>query len=65
MDFFEDSFKARIDSRYYVDRSVPDAQFNKMVESAPSFLVKCRSVLLQLNEKKVNGIRERFLESMK
>ena len=50
--FTEDSLKARIDSQYYVDRTVPDSQYNKMVELAPEFLVKCKSILIKLNEKK-------------
>lgn len=62
LDFTEDSLKARIDSQYYVDRTVPDAQFDKMVKSAPEFLVKCKSILAKLNEKKINEIRKKFGE---
>src|SRR3989338_4948208 len=58
--FTEDSLKARIDSQYYVDRTVPDSQYNKMVELAPEFLVKCKSILIKLNEKKINEIRKKF-----
>src|SRR3989338_5992983 len=34
IDFTEDSLKARIDSQYYVDRTVHDEQYNKMVKNA-------------------------------
>ena len=64
LDFTEDSLKARIDSQYYVDRTVPDEQYNKMVTKAPGFLVKCKSVLIKLNEKKINEIRKQFQAAM-
>jgi len=60
LDFTEDSLKARIDSQYYVDRTVPDEQYNKMIKDAPQFLVKCKSILIKLNEKKINEIRMEF-----
>ncbi len=60
LDFTEDSLKARIDSQYYVDRTVPDEQYNKMIENAPEFLIKCKSILIKLNEKKINEIRNEF-----
>ena len=65
LDFVEDSLKARIDSQYYVDRTVPDAQYNKMVKNAPEFLVKCKSILVKLNEKKTNEIRDKFQDKIK
>ena len=60
LDFTEDSLKARIDSQYYIDRTVPDEQYNKMVKNAPEFLVKCKSILIKLNEKKINEVRKEF-----
>lgn len=60
LDLTEDSLKARVDSQYYIDRTVPDEQYNKMIQKAPEFLVKCKSVIIKLNEKKVNEIRDKF-----
>jgi len=60
LDFTGDSLKARIDSQYYINRTVPDEQYNKMIQKAPEFLVKCKSVIIKLNEKKVNDIRDKF-----
>ena len=60
LDFTEDSLKARVDSQYYINRTVPDEQYNKMIQKAPEFMVKCKSVLIKLNEKKVNEIRDKF-----
>ena len=60
VEFVEDSLQARIDAQYYVDRTVPDEQCDKMLKDAPTFLVKCKAVLLKLHEKKTNEIREKF-----
>ena len=59
-EFIEESLKARTDSQYYIDRTVPDEQYNKMMNNAPGFLVKCKSILTKLNEKKINEIRKEF-----
>jgi uncharacterized protein (UPF0332 family) len=60
LEFTEDSLKARINSQYYIDRTVPDEQYNEMITKAPGFLVKCKSILIKLNEKKINEIRSKF-----
>lgn len=65
LEFVEESLKARIDSQYYVDRTVQDEQYNKMILKAPEFLVKCKSVIIKLNEKKVNEIRNEFQNEMR
>ena len=64
LDFTEDSLKAKIDSQYYVDRTVPDEQYNKMLKKAPEFLVKCKSILIKLNEKKIHEIRKEFQRAL-
>ncbi len=64
-DFIEDSLKARIDSQYYVDRAISDEQYNKMIKKAPGFFVKCKSILIKLNEKKINDIRKEFHKALK
>ena len=43
LNFIENSLKARIDSQYYINRTVPDEQYNKMIQKAPEFLMKCTS----------------------
>lgn len=64
LDFLADSLKARVDSQYYIDRTVPDEQYGKMMKETPRFLVKCKSILIKLNEKKVNEIRKEFQKAM-
>jgi uncharacterized protein (UPF0332 family) len=58
-EFLKDSMKARTDTQYYVDRRVPDEQYRKILEKTPLFLVKCREVLLKINEEEVDGIRNK------
>ncbi len=62
--FIEDSLKARIDSQYYVDRTVSDEHYNKMIQKAPEFLVKCKDIVAKMNEKKVNEIRYEFQKEL-
>ncbi|MEK6918083.1 MAG: HEPN domain-containing protein [Nanoarchaeota archaeon] len=64
LEFAEDSLKARIDSQYYVDRTVPDEQYKNMIKNTPGFFVKCKSILVKLNEKKINEIRREFQKAL-
>jgi uncharacterized protein (UPF0332 family) len=57
LEFLEDSFQARKDSQYYVNRDVPDEIYKSILENTPSFLVKCKSIISKLNEKKIKEIR--------
>ena len=58
IELIEDSLKARIDAQYYVDKDVPDELYNKLIEFAPYLLVKSKSILVKLTEKKITCIRE-------
>lgn len=57
IEFLKNSLKARIDAQYYVNRNVPDKQFNEMVKKAPEFFVRSKSIIEKLDEKKINEIR--------
>lgn len=57
--------RARINSQYYTDRSIPDEQYEKMIKEAPEFLVKCKSILIKLNETKIKEIRDKLKEILK
>lgn len=65
IDFLSDSLKARVDSQYYVNREISDEQYQGMIKKAPELLIKCKSVLLQLDEKSVNGVRNRLKDKFK
>lgn len=56
----ENSFKARIDTQYYVNKEVPNKMCDKMTKSSPEFLVKCKSIALRLDEKKIQEIRSKL-----
>ncbi len=65
IEFVEESLKARINSQYYVNRTVPDPKYQDMIKLAPRFMVKCKSILNQLNEKTIKEIRENFQKRVK
>jgi uncharacterized protein (UPF0332 family) len=65
IDFIEESLKSRIDSQYYVDRSVPDAHNSEMIKRAPELLVLCKSILIRLNEKKIEAIRSEYESNLR
>lgn len=58
-DLVEKSFQARIDAQYYVNREVPDENYNLIIKSTPLFLVKCKNIIL--TEKEIDDIRKKFL----
>jgi uncharacterized protein (UPF0332 family) len=53
----EVSLKSRIEAQYYVNRGISDETFEEMVRNAPAFLVKCKSVLMKIDEKTITKIR--------
>lgn len=58
IELIEDSLKARIDVQYYIDKDVPDELYNKLIEFAPHLLIKSKSILAKLTEKKITFLRE-------
>lgn len=56
--FLEKAMKARIDVQYYVDRTVSDEQYRKMLKEAPLFLVRCKGILSKISEREVMDIRK-------
>ncbi|HLD05678.1 MAG TPA: hypothetical protein VJG90_08215 [Candidatus Nanoarchaeia archaeon] len=63
-DSFESSLQARADAQYYVDRTVPDEQYQLMLRKAPDVLVQCKAVAQHLTEKKVEELREHVQKAM-
>ena len=60
----KESLEARIDAQYFIDRNVTDTFFKDMMCKAPDFLVKCKSAVLKLDERKITQIRTK-IEKMK
>ena len=50
------AFSARIDSQYYVNREVPDKNYDLIMKKTPAFLVKCKNVIIEQTE--IKKIRE-------
>jgi len=65
IEFLEDSFIARRDSQYYIDREVSDEKYKLMLEKTPLFFVKCKSLLSKINENKINEIRDKLRKYLK
>src|SRR3989344_203842 len=65
VEFLEDSFTARKDSQYYIDRKVADETYKLILEQTPLFFVKCKSILSKITEKKINEIREKLKQEIK
>lgn len=51
------AFSARIDSQYYVNRQVPDQNYELIMKKTPAFLVKCKNIVL--DQKEIIEIRAR------
>ncbi|MFA5559783.1 MAG: HEPN domain-containing protein [Methanofastidiosum sp.] len=58
IELIEDSLKARIDVQYFVDKDIPDELYSKLIEFAPHILIKSKSILSKLTEKKIKSIKD-------
>jgi len=57
-ELIDKAFSARIDSQYYVNRQVPDQNYDLIMKKTPAFLVKCKNIVL--DEKEIQEIRDRI-----
>jgi uncharacterized protein (UPF0332 family) len=55
-ELIDKAFSARIDSQYYVNREVPNQNYDLIMKKTPAFLVKCKNVVLE--QKEIDEIRE-------
>ena len=60
IDLIEKSQKARIDTQYYSDRNISDEMYARITNNVSLFLVKCKDVLLQLDESSIEKIIHEF-----
>ena len=56
-ELIDKAFSARIDSQYYVNRQVPDQNYDFITKKTPAFLVKCKNIVL--DQKEIIEIRAR------
>lgn len=61
LDFLEESFKARIDTQYYVNRDVPDKTYQEILKQTPAFHVKCKEILSKITKKESERIRKELM----
>ncbi len=52
------AFSARIDSQYYVNREVPNRNYDVIVKKTPGFLVKCKNIVI--DQREIEGIRDKI-----
>ena len=53
-----DAFRSRVDAQYYVNRIVTDEVYEKTVAKAPYFMLKCKNIAGEIDEKKIEEIRK-------
>ena len=56
-ELIDKAFSARIDSQYYVNREVPNQNYDLIMKKTPAFLVKCKNIIL--DQKEITEIRAR------
>ena len=49
-ELIDKAFSARIDSQYYVNRQVPDQNYDLIMKKTPAFLVKCKNIVIEQKE---------------
>jgi len=54
-ELIDKAFSARIDSQYYVNRQVPNQNYDVIMKKTPAFLVKCKNLVI--TQKEIIGIR--------
>lgn len=54
-ELIDKAFSARIDAQYYVNRQVPDQNYDLIMKKTPAFLVKCKNIVI--DEKEIIEIR--------
>ena len=59
--FLKQAMSARIDSQYYVGRTLDYELYDQLLRRPPGFIAKCKSVLLHLTERDILDIRKRLL----
>jgi len=57
-ELIDKAFSARIDSQYYVNRQVPNQNYELILKKTPAFLVKCKNIILE--QKEITEIRARI-----
>ncbi|MFH1211840.1 MAG: HEPN domain-containing protein [Candidatus Woesearchaeota archaeon] len=57
-ELIDKAFSARIDSQYYINRQVTDKDHEFIIKNTPSFMVKCKNIIIE--QKEIMSIREQI-----
>ncbi|MFT4311599.1 MAG: hypothetical protein ACMXYF_00020 [Candidatus Woesearchaeota archaeon] len=57
-ELMDKAFSARIDSQYYVDRTISDEKEAFILKKTPAFMVKCKNI--HLREKEILDVRKKI-----
>ncbi len=60
MKSIKNSMNLRVDAQYYADREISEEKYRKLINGAPSFLVKCKEVLFKIRDEETDDIRRRI-----
>jgi uncharacterized protein (UPF0332 family) len=60
LDLLDSGFRARNDAQYYVNKDVPDDDYDALMRKAPSFLAACKNITF--SEREIKDIREKVRE---
>jgi len=54
-ELIDKAFSARIDAQYYVNREIPDKNYEFIMKKTSAFLIKCKNIVLE--QKEIKEIR--------
>ncbi len=58
-ELIDKAFSARIDSQYYINRKVPNKNYELILKKTAHFMIKCKNI--NLEEKEISKIRNEIL----
>ncbi len=62
-ELIDKAFSARIDSQYYINKKIPDKNYNTIIKKTPIFIVKCKNIIIE--EEEINKIRTELIAHKK
>jgi len=56
----KDSMGLRIDAQYYVDRTISEIKYKKLINKSPYFIAKCKDVRVNIKSSEIKDIRSKI-----
>lgn len=60
INLLKEAQKARIDIQYYANREISEETYIQMKNNTAKFIIKCKEITFELNERKIKEIREKI-----